>query len=216
MVGLNDNCTLDASLFPQEQQAALMMKANNALSHSPPSSWSCYTSSGASGYGSDLAFGAIGSAAVTAFIQDDGTGNEPVGHRRWILHSTSTTFSCGSTDVTMALYVFGAAGNTKIPAFIAYPPKGYIPQQLTGDRWSFGIPSADFSSATVTMTGPSGPVPLTVISNNDVGYGDNTIVWTPQGINTTGNSDVVYTVTVSGVANASQSSYTYNVTVIKP
>src|SRR5262249_20298994 len=76
LAGLNDNCTLDASLFPQQQQTALMMKANNALNHYPPSSWSCYTSSGAAGATySDLCMGAIGSAAVTAFMSDDGTGN---------------------------------------------------------------------------------------------------------------------------------------------
>jgi len=217
LVGLNDNCTLDASLFPQEQQTALMMKANNALNHYPPASWSCYTANGANGaHASDLAFGAIGSAAVTAFIQDDGTGNEPVGHRRWIMRSTATNFSCGSTDITMALYVFGAGGNTKIPTFIAYPPKGYMPQQIVPNRWSFSIPAADFSAATVTMTGPNGNVPLTVISNNDVGYADNTIVWVPTGINTTSASDVTYTVTISGVVNSSQSSYIYSATIIKP
>jgi hypothetical protein len=217
LVGLNDNCTLDASLFPQEQQTALMMKANNALNHYPPSSWSCYTANGATGaHGSDLAFGAIGSTAITAFIQDDGTGNEPVGHRRWIMRSDATTFSCGSTDITMALYVFGAGGNTQIPAYIAYPPKGYIPQQLVPNRWSFGIPNADFSSATVTMTGPNGNVPLTVTSKNDNGYADNTIVWVPTGINTTSASDVTYTVTISSVANSSQSSYIYSATIIKP
>src|SRR5437879_4896932 len=47
LVGVNDNCTLDASLFAQEQQTALMMKANYALNHNPPATWSCYTSTGA-------------------------------------------------------------------------------------------------------------------------------------------------------------------------
>src|SRR2546422_1013014 len=124
MVGLNDNCTLDASKFQQEQETALMMKANFSLSHNPPASWTCYTSEGATGAsGSNLALGAHSSSAVTAFMQDDGSGNEPVGHRRWILRSSSTSFSYGTTDISMALYVFGAVGNTKIPAFIAYPPK---------------------------------------------------------------------------------------------
>src|SRR5436190_21621393 len=33
LVGLNDNCTLDASKFSQEQETALMMKANYSISH---------------------------------------------------------------------------------------------------------------------------------------------------------------------------------------
>jgi len=140
-----------------------MMKANNTLSHYPPSSWSCYTSAGATGASSsDLCMGAIGSTAVTAFIQDDGNGNEPVGHRRWILRSTATNFSCGSTDISMALYVFGAGGNTKIPSYIAYPPKGYIPQQLVANRWSFSIPNADFFFRIGNHDWPNGNVPLTV------------------------------------------------------
>ena len=66
------------------------------------------------------------------------------------------------------------------------------------------------------MTGPSGNVPLNVVSNNVTGVGDPTIVWEPTGIITNSTADVTYTVTVSGIANAPQTSYTYNVVIIKP
>ena len=36
---------------PPEQQSALMMSANGQLSHTPPTNWTCYTSSGASASG---------------------------------------------------------------------------------------------------------------------------------------------------------------------
>jgi hypothetical protein len=216
MVGLNDNCTLDASLYSQEQQTALMMTANNTLSHNPPSSWTCYSTAGHTGAaGSNLAMGITGTDAVTAFINDFGTGNEPCGHRRWLLYSPRTTFSDGSTNTAAAIYVFGAGGNTHVPAYIAYPPKGCVPQQLIFGRWSFGLPGANFGGATVTMTGPSGNVPLTVISTA-VGYGDNTIVWEPTGVNTSSTSDITYTVTVSGITGVTSTSYTYNVVIIKP
>ncbi|MFM7566240.1 MAG: CAP domain-containing protein [Flavobacteriales bacterium] len=217
MVGLNDNTTLDATKFPMYQETALMMKANNALSHTPPSTWTCYTQSGADGAAtSNIALGSGATDAVTLFINDPGSSNTAVGHRRWILHSAKTQFSYGSTNSSMALGVIGTAGgNTEIPEFIAYPPKGYIPQTLTFPRWSFGIPGANFTNATVTMTGPSGSVPLTIVSTAG-NYGDKTIVWEPQGILTSSTSDVTYTVTVSGITGAPQSSYTYSSIIFKP
>jgi hypothetical protein len=217
MVGLNDDCTLDTTYHYQEQQAALMMSANNALSHTPPTSWSCYTSAGASGAASsNIALGYNSSESISAFIRDDGGGNTAVGHRRWILHSTKQKFSYGATSNSMALFIFFNGTNTKIPAFIAFPPKKYIPQQLVPARWSFSIPGADFSSATVSMNGPSGNVPLTIVSSTANGYGDNTIVWEPVGIDVSNTADVVYTVTVSNVGNDAVGSYTYSTTVIRP
>ena len=217
MVGLNDNTTLDPSKYGMYQDAALMMKANSALNHTPPDTWICYTQNGYSGAStSNLALGAHASNAVTLFINDPGASNTSVGHRRWILHSAKTQFSYGSTNSSMSLGVIGVAGgNTKIPAFIAYPPNGYIPQTLTFPRWSFGIAGADFSAATVTMTGDSGNIPVTMISAGG-NYGDKTIVWEPQGIVTNSNADVSYTVTVSGIAGAAQTSYTYTSIIFKP
>ena len=217
LVGLNDNTTLDPSKFAMYQETALMMKANNALSHTPPSTWTCYTQAGADGAAtSNIALGAGAADAVTMFINDPGASNTAVGHRRWILHSAKTQFSYGSTNSSMALGVIGTAGgNTQIPEFIAYPPKGYIPQTLTFPRWSFGIPGANFTNATVTMTGPSGNVPLSIVSTA-VSYGGKTIVWEPQGILTNATYDVSYTVTVSGITGAPQSSYTYSTILFKP
>lgn len=215
MVGLNDNCTLDATKFAMCQETALIMRANNQLSHTPPSSWLCWTSLGYSGATSNLSLGNHSVNAVMSQVRDDGVNNFAAGHRRWILHSPRTQFSYGTTSNTMALYVFIPGNNTQIPEYIAYPPRGYVPQQLVFNRWSFGKPGANFSAATVSMTGPSGNVPLTVVSTV-AGYGDPTIVWEPTGIITNSTSDVTYTVTVSGITGAPSSSYTYNVIIIKP
>ena len=218
MVGLNDQCTLDTTLFAQQQETALIMSANNALNHNPPNTWLCWTSTAAAGAGSsNLALGSNPSAAVSAFIQDNGTGNQVVGHRRWILHSRKQEFSYGSTNNAMALYVFNSDTNTVVPDFIAYPPKGYVPQSLVYSRWSLGIPGAGFGGATVSMTGPGGTsVPSTIVSSTDNGYGDNTLVWEPTGIITTSTADISYTVTVSGITGADSTSYTYTVNLFKP
>ena len=217
LVGLNNNTTLDASKFAMYQQAAFLMKANSQLSHTPPNTWTCWTQAGYDGANtSNLAMGSHGSNSVTLFMTDNGANNKAVGHRRWILHSAKTQFSYGTTDASMSLGCIGTAGgNTLIPEYIAYPPKGYVPQNLVFARWSFGLPKADFSNATVTMTGPSGAVVLAVVSKTDNGYGDNTIIWEPLGINVTSATDLKYTVTVNGVANAPKTSYVYDVTLIK-
>lgn len=216
LVGLNDDCVLIPSMFPQLQEAALMMTANNQLSHSPPASWSCHTATGAAGAGiSNLALGSSSSAAITAFIIDNGSNNAPVGHRRWILHSTKQKFSYGSTANAMALFVFSQDNNTKIPEFIAYPAKGYMPHPLVPARWSFGIPGADFSSASVIVADASRNIPVTIVSATANGYGDNTIVYEPA-ISLTGTDDVSYVVKINGIKGTPQSSYTYTTTIFRP
>jgi hypothetical protein len=219
LVGLNDNTTLDASKFPMYQQAALMMKANNQLSHNPPNTWTCWTQNGFDGaQSSNLSLGSHSVNSITAFMADNGSNSFTAGHRRWILHSAKTQFSYGTTDVSMSLGVIGTAGgNTKIPKYIAYPPNGYIPQTLVFSRWSFGIPGADFSNAAVTMNGPDGNIAVKVVSKTDNGYGDNTIVWEPAGVIINSTADMIYTITISGIGGAAEnSSYTYTTTIIKP
>lgn len=216
IVGLNYNCTSDTSKYTMCQQAALIMEANNALSHFPPSTWLCYTTGGHTGAGnSNLGLGTHTVNAINGMMADDGAGNESVGHRRWILHSTKTLFSDGSTNNASALWVFIPGTNTQVPEYIAFPPKGYVPRDIIPNRWSFGIPNANFNAATVTMTGPSGPVTLTVNPVQN-GYGDNTLVWEPVGVITYSNNDLTYTVTINGITGAPSSSYNYSVIIIKP
>ncbi|HEY4269289.1 MAG TPA: CAP domain-containing protein, partial [Galbitalea sp.] len=91
--------SFDPALSARAQQAALMMSANSALSHDPPSSWKCYTQTGADAAGaSNLALGAGGGKAVGLYMSDPGTGNAEVGHRRWVLYPQATTFGTGSTS----------------------------------------------------------------------------------------------------------------------
>ena len=215
LVGLNDNTVFDASLHSRFQEAALMQSANTSsgLDHYPPESWDCYTEEGYNGSSSSNLSTGHSTNAITAFMVDQGSNNVNVGHRRWILHSQKTQFSYGTTNIRMSLGVFGGNGNTmELPPFIAYPPAGYIPYQLRWPRWSFGIPGATFSGATVSMTGPNGVITCNVISTQN-GFGDNTIAWEPQNI-TFGAEEATYTVTVSDIESAEQISYTYEVYII--
>ncbi len=57
----------------QTQEAALMMKANNALNHYPPNTWTCYTTNGYNGAAnSNLSLGNFASSAMKSFMDDTG------------------------------------------------------------------------------------------------------------------------------------------------
>ena len=221
-VGLNSDITFDATKNGKCQEAALMLDANGTLSHTPPNTWSCWTQNGSDACGSsNIAMGYSITGSISAYINDFGSSNTPVGHRRWVLYSKAKVMGIGHTSTYNDLWVMGNSGNpvpSNLPAFIPWPPKGYVPAPLVYARWSFSKRLADFTNATVSMTDGSGnAIPCTVISNTDDGYGDNTIVWEPTGINTTSTSDISYNVTVGNVnINSVDSTYTYKVTIIKP
>ncbi len=242
MAGLPAEITLSPTLNAKSQQAALMMAYNGALNHYPPTSWACYTADGAeAAANSNLSLGFntpfYGPQAVTGQIEDDGNGNESVGHRRWILNTrapdqmghgsiplTPTVGNPAQTTAAMALWVSGPSTST-LPddfEFVAWPPAGFVPSTLAFQRWSFGLVddstySPDFSAATVTMTTGGGGVPLTIIHRGSSPTSNEpTIVWEASGFPLAGPpaTDQVYTVTVSGIAGAPRDSYTYQVTVI--
>lgn len=225
LVGLNDNITLDNN-NQIYMEAALICSANMSLSHYPPTNWLCWSQNAYNGCNSsNLGLGSHSSYSITGMIRDDGVNNYSVGHRRWILDSEKLKFSYGSTNNSMSLGCVGNHfdGNTEFPQFIAYPPNGYIPQELVFNRWSFSIPnennpnfSADFSNAQINMSGPDGNVSINIVSRTDNGYGDNTIVWEPENILTSSNEDVEYSVTVSDIENISVDTYSYTVKIFKP
>ncbi len=219
-VGLNDNITLDVVKNQKCMQAALMMQANNALNHTPPNTWKCYTADGASAAGvSNLGLGYNSTNALSGMMQDGGSGNTACGHRRWILFSRALTMGHGSTTGSMALWVIGGASPTPpagMPEFISWPPKGFVVATLVYPRWSFSIPSADFSAATVSMTDNNGNTLSCNIVSTVSGYGDNSIIWEPTGVITNSSSDQKYTVTLSNVKiGADTKTFKYEVTVIK-
>src|SRR5436305_6004134 len=65
--------------------------------------------------------------------------------------------------------------------FVAWPPPGYFPYQLSTPRWSFSYPGADFSNAAVTMTRDRAPVPV-ALEPYTAGYGESTLVWVPANL----------------------------------
>jgi len=220
------------------QAAALMMSRNDDLSHSPPTSWICYSQDGKEGAGrSNLYLGRTGPNAITGYIQDPGGGNEIVGHRRWILYpqtqemGTGDVPAVGSFNSSNALYVFDAHTFDPRPStrdeFVAWPPPGYIPYPVVFTRWSFSYPDADFRQAQVTVTRDGTSQPLVQYTpypefGSSFFYGENTLVWEMGGPNDSDPwpkpaADTTYQVTVRNViVNGQPRDFSYEVIIFDP
>ncbi len=236
MAGVPPGITLNAVFSSKDQQAALMFSANNALSHSPPTNWTCYTANAATAAGnSNICIGFFNDpGCIALYMQDFGSGNSEAGHRRWILYPQ--TQSMGTGDVSASggnfsgngLWVFDGNYGTVRPAtrdtFVAWPPKGYVPYQMVWPRWSFSYPGADFTAATVTMTrNGSSPVPV-ALEPVATGFGENTLVWVTDNLNAASPYtpsppafDTVNAVTINNVMIGGTSHmFTYQVIVFDP
>ncbi len=220
LVGIPTEVIFDSTLNDKAQEAALIMKANNDLDHFPPETWACYSEVGAEAAGkSNLALGTHSASAIRLYMQDAGTDNGPVGHRRWILYSRAHHFGMGSTDRTQALWVIAKKQKDPGIDFIAYPPPGFCPKPLVYKRWSFSKPGANFNEADIAMYDENGaPVELTTLELKQ-GFGDNTIVWEPDYETTFlyDQMDHIYSVEVNNVLiNGSPVNYNYNVVFTNP
>jgi uncharacterized protein YkwD len=225
--------TLNAAWSKKALAAALVYRAQGDISHAIPSSWPCYTPAAASaGAMSNIALGYAGAAAVDAYLDDPGSANEIVGHRRFLLYPGLKSIGTGSTDSSNALYIadwFRTAKGYKNPAWVAWPTAGYFPQQLEpAGRWSFSSnvgasagQQPSFASARVTVTSPSGAkLPVTILSRSDIGHGNDSIVFSVGGLaRASGAGEKDYRVTVSGIkkpGSKKTASYSYTVRLFDP
>jgi hypothetical protein len=227
MAGLPGAVTLNPEWDAKCQKAALMFVAQGALSHQPPPTWACYTADGADAASkSNNALGSYGPAAIDGFIEDAGAPNNLVGHRRWILYPPTELMGAGATTAqspgfwpgSMALWILGGFGTRpSTPNGVSWPPQGHVPYQLVYARWSFSYPNADFSSTAVEMNRDGSAVSLT-LEPVATGYGDNTIVWEPQGVPSSAPAqDISYDVTVRNVGvGGTPRDFSYTVTIIDP
>ena len=234
MAGLPAGITLNSSWGSQDQAAALIMSANNTLSHYPPSSWSCYTPAGANAASnSNISIGSAGPDAITGYMEDHGANNSIVGHRRWLLYpqtqrmGTGDVAENGTFNSANATWVFdgnygGPRPSTRQP-FVSWPPPGYVPYPVVFARWSFAYPNANLASATVAMSSNGVAIPVTTetVAN---GYGENTLVWHPSNLDPTQPqpwpvpaTDVVFSVTIQNVnLGGNPTNFNYTVIVFDP
>lgn len=141
------------SLYPGgneiAQRCALLMSANNTISHHPTSDWVCYDEMSATGAGeSNIHFGWSGGSPPTApvyeivrpFLLDFGAHNiHRVGHRRWFLSPSQKDMAFGyawspGADFYGACWHHGFDESRQVPAHplphITWPTPGPFPRSL--------------------------------------------------------------------------------------
>ncbi len=240
LAGVSPGVTIDLVTSAKDQKAALMYAANQNLSHTPPTTWIDYTADGAEAAGkSNICLDTTlpqKPGCIENYIDDSDPGNVIVGHRRWILYPQTTRMGTGDIPPGDQTHRYGANAVWVInedevfgprPAtreqFVAWPPPGYVPQQLIFSRWSFSYAEANFGGASVTMTRNGSAVPL-VLHSPVTGAGENTVTWDADNGVTTAQqnavtlaADVTTHVTVSNVIiNGVAKEFSYDVIAFDP
>ena len=179
--------TTNASHDADAQACALMMHANGQLSHTPPMSWSCYSTGGDTAAGNSNIASTPGVEAVDLYVADP--GNETtMGHRRWILSNSLGPIGLGSTTDASCMWVIGGSGNAGKP-WAAWPPPGPVPiEAMTASwagtdetGWTVQSQGIDVRGAQITVTegGSQLPVQTAALQN---GFGSRYAVrFNPQG-----------------------------------
>jgi hypothetical protein len=225
----------------QMDQSSLMQALARTLSHTPPTTWTCYTSLGSQGAGSGNLIGGWGTGLPWSTEDDKLAGwmNErysvSIGHRRWILDPFLGKISYGRVSVqdssgfrsdAATMKVFGFAVDpplpSNVPSFVAYPYGDY-PVRYFGptDILSFSAivnstsryanSGVSFANATIRVTGPNGDLTITNQAADNVGYG---IPNSVQWQVTGLQQNVTYTVRITGVTGSSTSSYQYTFKIV--
>ena len=191
----------------QDQQCALMMRANNMISHTPPTSWTCYTQAGADAADSSNVSSGPAVSSVDGYMIDPGNATT-IGHRRWILSNSLGPIGIGGTDRASCMWTLDGTGKAN-KAWTAWPAPGVIPlQALTPARgtgvdstgWTVQSDSINLAGAQVTVMLDGAAQPVTV-TQLDANYGSRyAIRFNPTGWTT--QAGKTYSVSVTGIPTA--------------
>ena len=226
------------------QQAALVNRSGFAaglgLSHSPTSAYPCYSVAAANAAGRSELSGIFaanqrGPGAVDNFIDDSGTANSAVGHRRGLLNPAGIAISYGEATTPKSLELEGIAamppknlpGSSVQSNDTLWPNAGFVPVQAypaTSNRWSMGCDGCDFSTATVTAmrNGALIGIKLEPIFTD---FSIPTLVWVMQGVDYRSGlnsgagypiQDDIFDVTVTYKQSGQPKTKTYRTTVFNP
>ncbi len=203
--------TFSTSMNSAAQKAALIMDANDKLSHYPSKSWKCWSSTGAATAAKSnlaLSYPSIQAGRIVDLYMDDpGASNTAVGHRRWLLNPFTTTMGSGSTPTANAIQVVGPTNAWRPnPRWVGWPSEGYFPNTLEPNgRWSLssGYKGVNFKYARVMVYKSNG----TKISGiyrytPHGGYAQPTLVWKMPSVFP---KSATYTVVVVGIKKAGYS-----------
>ena len=206
LVGLK-TFTLDAEANRKAQACAMLMAANGTITHTPPTTWKCYTAEAAAiANSSSLATGPSVSS-VDGYVLDPGNATT-LGHRRWVFSSYLVSVGFGSAGRYSCQYQPpGQGGGGGGKPWIAWPPPGQIPFQvfkgawggtLDSIGWSIQSDTVNFASAQVTVTSGGRTLAMT-LSQLASGYGSRYAMrMVPMGWTTAAGEK--YDVSITGIS----------------
>jgi hypothetical protein len=117
--------------------------------------------------------------AVT-YIMDD--KNPSAGNRRWLLYPNGRVYGHGSTNDYAVIWALDDSGSADTAEYmskpISWPPKGYLPQLMLMENWTFSL-YADLVNATVIVSQDGKPLDVNV-QPYVAGYGAPTLVFKPN------------------------------------
>ncbi len=215
--------SFSSDLNARSQQTALLMSANDALSHAPPRSWRCYTAAAAANAGKSnlsLSYPSNTSSGIVAqYLEDAGSTNTAAGHRRWLLNPFSTTMGSGATDTANAITVIGPTSTSRPnPAAVSWPTAGWFPRTLEpSGRWSLslGDRSLSFRWAAVRVWRDGKPIKAVKHPVAD-GYAQPTLVWQiPASLARSGTFKVEVS-SIRATAKSTRYTRTYTVRMFAP
>ena len=200
--------TTDPTHDAEDQACALMMRANNMISHTPPTTWLCYTAAGADGASNSNVSSGPAVSSVDLYMTDPGNPTT-IGHRRWLLSNSLGPIGIGGTDRSSCLWTLTGTGKAGKP-WMAWPPAGIVPVQAVfagGTKggadttgWSVESDTINLANAQVTITLDGANMPVTVAQLLG-GYGSKyAISFIPMGWTTQANK--TYSVSITGVTPA--------------
>ena len=198
--------TTDPAHDAEDQACALMMRANNMISHMPPTTWLCYTAAGADGASNSNVSSGPAVSSVDLYMTDPGNPTT-IGHRRWLLSNSLGPIGIGGTDRSSCLWTLTGTGKAGKP-WMAWPPAGLVPVQAVfagGTKggadttgWTVESDSINLANAQVTVTLDGANMPVTVAQLLG-GYGSKyAISFIPMGWTTQPNK--TYSVAITGIA----------------
>jgi hypothetical protein len=199
--------TTDPTHDAQDQACALMMRANNMISHMPPTTWTCYTADGATGASSSNVSSGPAVSSVDLYMIDPGNATT-IGHRRWVLSNSLGPIGIGGTDKASCMWTLSGTGKAGKP-WMAWPAAGVIPLQAVSQArgmsvdstgWTVMSDSINLANAQVAVTVDGSAQPVTV-TQLDANYGSRyAIRFNPMGWTT--QAGKTYAVAVSNIPTA--------------
>ena len=180
LVGLR-RVTEDRSDRVPAQACAVLLERNGQLTHTPPATWACATLTGRDAASRSNLSGNPGFPmspwyAVRGWVDEGRDLSNTLGHRRWLFSPELHTMSYGQTGSFACMTLGLGARDTRAPAWVAWPPAGWVPTALMSTIWSFSKSGVGANGTQVQVYRDNVALAVTA-ATRQAGLGDDTISW---------------------------------------